>query len=222
MIGPDRSKWRTDVPHFSAVRYRNVYRGIDLVYYGRQRQLEYDFIVNPGAHPGAIRLAFEGVESLRVDSHGDLLLATASGETRFHKPVVYQESDGVRRSVEGRYRLHRANQVRFEVAEYRKDLPLVIDPVLSYSTFLGGTASEQANAIAVDSTGNAYVTGWTTSTDFPTTSGTLDTTNDGNQDIFISKLNASGTALLFSTFLGGVNFHKALLTGARRHCHRSA
>jgi uncharacterized repeat protein (TIGR01451 family) len=210
--GKDPKQWHTHIPTYAKVKYEKVYPGIDLIYYGNQRQLEYDFIVAPGADPKAVRLAFEGADKLNIDAQGDLLLHMAGGDMRLHKPLVYQEIDGKRREIDGRYLLHRGKdkakvQVGFRVAAYDKDQPLIIDPVLTYSTFLGGSDYETATSIAVDSAGNAYVTGITLSTDFPTTLGALDTSHNGSpgfpRDVFVTKLNAAGSGLVFSTYLGG-------------------
>lgn len=190
-IGRDRSKWRTNVPTYAKVHYRDVYPGIDLVYYGSQRQLEYDFVVAPGVDPKKIVLGFKGAEKLEIDAQGDLVLRATGGDIRQHKPVVYQEINGVKREIEGSYVRKGANRVGFQIAAYDRGHPLVIDPVvLSYSTYLG--SNDQGFAIAVDLSGNAYVTGITNSTRLPTGS-----------DAFVTKLNAEGSALVYSTYLGG-------------------
>jgi hypothetical protein len=189
LIGNDPKKWRTDVPHYARVKYERVYPGIDLVHYGNQQQLEYDFIVAPGAKPEAIRLSFEGAEGMEIDAQGDLVLHTAAGEIREHKPAVYQEIAGVRQTIAGSYLLRSENEVGFAVAQYDTSKPLVIDPVLSYSTYLGGSGSESGAGIAVDGAGNAYVTGSTSSADFPTTPGTLP--RGGNQDAFVAKIDST-------------------------------
>jgi len=199
-VGRDRSKWHTNVPTYAKVQYGNVYPGIDLVYYGNQRQLEYDFVVAPGADPKKIVLGFKGADKLEIGPEGDLVLHAGGGNIRQHRPVIYQEIDGIRRKIAGSYVRKGANRVGFQVAAYDTTRPLVIDPVLSYSTFLGGGSGF---AIAVDATGAAYVVGGTGSADFPTTPGAFDTSFNGGDDVFITKLNAAGSALVYSTFLGG-------------------
>src|SRR5258706_1049861 len=216
-VGKDRSKWRTNVPTYAKVQYRNVYPGIDLVYYGNQRQLEYDFVVAPGADPKKIVLGFKGAKKLQIDAQGELVLHASGGDIRQHKPVVYQDIDGVRHEFAGSYVRKGANRVGFKLAAYDATRPLVIDPVvLSYSTYLGGSGDEDANrqgGIAADAAGNAYVTGTTRSTDFPTTSGAFQPTHTGgafvSHDAFVTKLNSTGSALIYSTYLGGNGFISA-------------
>ncbi len=204
--GNDPAKWRTNVTTYSRVRYRNIYRGVDLIYYGsNQRQLEYDFVVAPGANPSAITLSFEGADGLKLNERGDLTISTAGGEVIERAPIVYQEVDGRRRALSGRYVRRAARRVGFEVADYDPRIPLIVDPVLVYSTYLGGSGNDQSYAIAADSSGNAYVAGATNSANFPTTAGAFDTSYPGGDDAFVTKLNASGTALIYSTYLGGIN-----------------
>ena len=174
------------------MQYRDVYPGIDLVYYGNQRKLEYDFVVAPGADPQSIVLDFKGVERLEIDAQGELVLHAAGGALRQHKPVIYQDVDGIRREIAGGYVMKNAHQIAFEVAAYDKTRPLVIDPVLVYSTYLGGSGNDEAWSIAVDSLGSAYVTGTTSSTNFPSTPGSFQSAfGGGRADILVTNLSRS-------------------------------
>ncbi len=224
-IGNDPAKWRTNVPTYAKVKYQNVYRGIDLVYYGNPQQLEYDFVVAPGADPKAISLDVAAIRSSsdggrrargvdqkrRIDANGDLVIQAGEDEVRLHKPVVYQTAanrgaeGSPRHFVDGHYLLKGDDRVSFEVASYDPRKTLVIDPVLVYSTYLGGSNVDEGSGIAVDSAGNAYVTGLTGSVDFPTASP-LQASSGGQQDAFVAKLNPGGSALLYSTYLGGGTF----------------
>jgi hypothetical protein len=202
-IGDDPNKWRTNVSNYSKVKYHDVYPGIDLIYYGNQGQLEHDFVVAPGTDSKVILLAFRGARKMSLNSDGDLVLGTKDGEVQLKKPHVYQKLNGEEQTVAARYVMKRKDRVGFEVAEYDRRQPLVIDPVLSYSTYLGGSGSDYPTGIAVDPSGNAYVTGTTGSTNFPTTSGAFQTTLVGSLDTFVTKLNPTGSALVYSTYLGG-------------------
>ena len=218
-IGRDPAKWRTDAPTYSKVRYEQVYPGIDLVFYGNQRQLEYDFVLAPGSNPDAIRLAIEGADRTSTDpASGDLVLQAAGEEIRFHKPVVYQPevAGQPRQEVDGRFLVSK-NQVTFAVGAYDHARTLVVDPVLAYSTFLGGSGEDYVTSVTTDKSGNAYIAGYTCSTNFPTTAGSYRPTQpvhgpntscngvlaNSGSDAFVTKLNAAGTALVYSTYLGG-------------------
>jgi photosystem II stability/assembly factor-like uncharacterized protein len=201
-IGNDPKKWRTGVRSYSSVRYRSVYRGIDLVYHGDQGKLEYDFKLAPGADFRAIRLAFQGAVRMNIDKNGELVLSTSSGEVRHRKPIAYQEVNGIRRKIAGRFVRRGRSQFGFAIARYDAWQPLVIDPVLDYSTYLGGSDDDAGNAVAVDGDGNAYVSGYTYSMDFPTANA-FQPFSTGTGDAFVTKLNAAGTALIYSTYLGG-------------------
>lgn len=206
LIGKDPTKWHTNVPTFAKVRYQEIYPAIDLVYHGDQRQVEYDFIVGAGADPNSIALELEGAGKLEVDAEGNLVLHTGGGTIRQKKPFVYQEVHGMRREIPASYVLRSSHQARFRVGAYDPGRALVIDPVLFYSTYLGSSGYEAGRAIAVDTSGNAYVTGETSSTTFPTTSGAFETSFRGGSvfgDAFVSKLNPTGSALVYSTYLGG-------------------
>jgi hypothetical protein len=208
-LGNDPKKWRTNIPHFSKVRYRETYPGIDLVYYGNPRQLEYDFVISPGADPETITLAFEGVDRLEIDNAGNLILRVAGGHLIQRAPVINQDIHGARQTATGRYVIRDKNRVGFHVASYDAARPLVIDPVLVYSTFLGGSAGDVGKSIAMDGSGNAYVTGSTASVNFPVfpNPGAFQTAlaGAGFSDAFVTKLNTTGTALVYSTYLGGGN-----------------
>jgi len=200
-IGSDPQKWRTDLPTYARVKYSQIYPGVDLLYYGNQRELESDFIVAAGGKPGVIALGVEGAKAVSLDTRGNLVMQTTDGEVCLEKPVAYQESNGVRSGVAARYRLD-GRRVGFTLGEYDQTKPLVIDPVLVYSTYLGGTALINANGIAVDSGGNAYVTGSVSFGSF-TTTGAFQTSLNGQSNALVTKLNADGSAVIYSTYIGG-------------------
>ena len=271
LLGSDPSAWRTNVLHYAGVVYEEIYPGIALVFYGHEGRLEHDFIVSPAADPSTIQVLYDGVERLEVDEAGDLILVTKAGWLRQKKPRVYQDIDGKRQFVRGGYVLRAENEIKFDVANYNPDVPLVIDPVLwdfqfggsgaerifgigvdaagntyysgftsstdfpvggaaipkaaygggvfdgfvaklaadasqfLYTTYLGGSFGDSATALAVDRAGNAYVTGFTQSPNFPTTPGAHQTILGGSGDAFVSKLDPNG-ALVYSTFIGGSGF----------------
>ncbi len=210
--GTDRTRWRTNVPQFGKLRYSEVYSGIDLVFYGQRNVLEYDFVVRPGADTGSIGLVFEGAGTLRLDAAGGLRLSTRGGEIVHRKPVAYQLRNGQRRAVDARYRLA-GNTVRFELGPYDRALPLVIDPVLQYSTYLGGStpvnaAADAAYAVALDANDNIYVVGRTVAADFPL-KDEIQGTNNGSGDAFIIKLDPAGQEILYATYLGGTSLEYA-------------
>jgi hypothetical protein len=209
-VGGDRTKWHTDIPSYAAVRYQGIYPGVDVLFYGREQRLEYDFVVAPGADPKAIALGISGARKLQIDSRGDLVMSVPGGKVTLQKPLIYQEVNGERREIAGNYAIAGDRQVRFAVAKYDHTQPLTIDPILNYSTFLGGsgtgTLGDSAFGIALDAAGDAYLAGQTFSTDFPQMNAALttppsDIAADGTA--FVSELSPDGSALLYSTYLGG-------------------
>jgi hypothetical protein len=204
-LGNDATKWRTNVPTYAKVHCQDVYAGVDLVYYGDQGRLEYDFVIAPRAEPKAIKLRFEGAGKPEVDAAGNLVLRLAAGEVVQHAPRIYQEIDGGQRAVQGGY-VVAGEEVGFQVAAYDATKPLVIDPYLVYSTFLGGRLFDQGQRIAVDAEGNACVVGYITqSIDFPTENPFQPEHGGGFNfyDLFVTKFDASGGSLIYSTYLGG-------------------
>ena len=204
--GVDRSAWIRDIPRYGTVEYAEIYPGIDLRYHANQRQLEYDFILAPGANAEEIRLRFVGVEDCRLAATGDLLLRLSAGQEplRFRAPVAYQEFAGRRVIIASAYRLLTHDSVGFQLGPYDRDHPVVIDPILDYGSYLGGTGNDTANGIALGSGGEIYVTGYTSATDFPATTGAYDEDHNGDNDVFVAKLNAAGSALVYATYIGGL------------------
>jgi hypothetical protein len=201
-IGNDPAKWRRNVPTYKRAYFKNIYPGIDVVYYGKQRELEYDLVVAAGANPKLIRFSIEGADQIRLDKTGRLLLSLKHGEISLNNPVIYQlNEDGSRREVKGVYVVG-GNEVRFKLERYDSSKTLIIDPVLSYSTLLGSGSNDSAAGIAVDSQGSAYVTGTTDSISFPTTAGAFKATTT-RPGAFVTKLDPTGSTLVYSTYLNG-------------------
>ncbi|HEY6337262.1 MAG TPA: SBBP repeat-containing protein [Candidatus Sulfotelmatobacter sp.] len=211
MIGRDPSKWRVGVRTFRKVKYENVYPGIDLVFYGTGREVEYDLVVHPWADPNRIELSIDGETSATIEKDGALALATRGGPIRFKAPVIYQEMSEGRQSVRGHFTLTSTPDSRkkltFAVEPYDHSRTLVIDPVLDYSTYLGGSANDWADAIAVDNAGNAYIAGVTASLNFPVTANAVFPVNGGCDyncyDAFVAKISTTGNELEYATYLGG-------------------
>jgi hypothetical protein len=203
-VGADASKWLQNVPNYGAVTYHSVYPGIDVQFHGdSQRELEYDFVVAPGADLSRVRVKWQGAQSVTTDGQGDLLIVTGSGRTLTQRPpVLFQTSAGVTTTVSGAYVLNADGTVGFAAQGYDRTRELVVDPSLVYSSYLGGSGDDKAYAVAVFQDGSAYVTGSTTSNDFPTGSA-LHGSYAGSTDVFVTKMNPSGTGIAFSTFLGG-------------------
>ncbi len=202
------SQWRTNVANFAEVMERNIYRNIDLRYYGNQRRLEYDFLVHPGAAVNTIAMRVDGASRLRVLPNGNVAVYAGNRTLSLHAPLVYQRIHGRLQQVSARYELAN-NELHFKVGAFDHAHTLVIDPSVVYSTFLGGSGNDQAAGIAVDASGNAYVVGQTASTNFPV-SGALQGSLAGNVDAFVTKLNASGTGVVYSTYLGGSSIDQAI------------
>ncbi|HVE72582.1 MAG TPA: SBBP repeat-containing protein [Thermoanaerobaculia bacterium] len=198
-VGNDRRGWRTGVPSYRRVRYDDVWPGVDLVWHGTQNALEYDFVVAPGVDPSKIRLTVDGAKRLRLDPSGNLIAETAAGDVVQHAPVLYQDGANGRTPVAGKYVLRGKKDVGFAIGSYDPTRTLVIDPVLEYSTYLGGLLNEEAFGVAIDAQANAYVTGPTDSLDFPRADGL---TVEKDALVFIAKLNADGSDLVYSTFIG--------------------
>jgi hypothetical protein len=200
-IGNDPSRWRTSVPNFARARFAAIYPGIDLVYYGNQGRVEYDWLVSPGADPLIIGVKFEGHDRLRIDRRGDLVIKLGEHEYRHGRPFAYQEIDGKRIEIACRWALQ-GKKAGFRLGAYDRTRQLVIDPPLIYSTYLGGNGLDFANALAIDSSGNTYITGGAQSANFPTTNPYQNSLR-GAEDAFVVKISANGTDKIFSTYLGG-------------------
>jgi len=203
-IGKDKSKWRSNIQTSRAVLYKELYPNIDLKVYGIEKQIEYDFVVKPGGEVSDIGFEYKGAEERRIDEDGNLVIKTKFGELKHAKPVCYQVIGGERVEIRAEFKRKEDNAYGFQVKEYNKNYELIIDPlVLVYSTFLGGSGADSGRSIAVDSTGSIYVAGFTSSRDFPTKNSIQGSYAGGKDDAFITKINASGTDLVYSTYLGG-------------------
>ncbi len=212
-IGKDPKQWKTDIPIYTAVVYKEIYKGIDIKFYGNNQQLEYDIIIKPGADLSKVRFSYEGIKALQVTKDGDLEIVLKEGKIIQKKPYIYQEIDGKRTLVNGEFKILKPTATLqfasnnfsygFDIASYDKKHPIVIDPVLVYSTYLGGSDSESGWDIAVDTHGNAYITGYTYSINFPTVPPSYGTQIGGTTDAFVAKIDASGTNLVYSTYIGG-------------------
>jgi protocatechuate 3,4-dioxygenase beta subunit len=210
MIGQNPELWRRDVPSYSAVLCRNLYRGIDLLYYGNQQQLEYDYRVKANADPSRIRFSIDGAKRMSLNKEGDLIITLPSGERVIQRrPVAYQTIEGGRKEVACSYLIRNGRDVRFRLGSYDHARDLTIDPLLTYSTLVGGSSYDTATGIGVDSTGAVYVTGYTESVNFPGATGNFQPALSSGQDAFIFKLNAAGSALVYATYLGGSGYDRA-------------
>jgi hypothetical protein len=204
--GNNPAVWRVGIPNYAKVRYEGIYPGVDLIFYGNRRALECDFVVAPGSDPRRIRLQIEGSEHTKMGPDGRIVITKSTTDVHLEPPYIYQDKNGVRETVLGSYYLAKKHEVGIRLRRYDTSRPLVIDPVLSYSTFLGGTGGAGAFSVFVDSQGNAYVAG-SAQADFPTTPGVVKPVFGGggqfNTNAFVSKLNPSGNSLVYSTYLGG-------------------
>src|SRR5215813_3472528 len=206
LIGNEPDQWHTDIPNYARVEYGEIYPGINLAFYGTQQALEYDFIVAPGADPDNITISVEGAESIELEDNGDLVMRVGEEKVYHRSPLTYQDDRSVaagRRSVRSRYVLKGGNQIGFAVENYDASKPLVIDPVIDFSTFFGGVGSDEGFAIAIDNQKNVYVTGTTYSNNFNTFAPLQTINRGGKYDAYVTKINAAGTALVYSTYLGG-------------------
>lgn len=201
-FGNDPKLWRTNVPNFAKVRYRALYPGIDLLFYGNSGQLEYDLILAPHARPESVRMRFDGARRLALEASGDLRIETASGVLWQKVPAIYQERAGNRRPVSGRYVVE-GKRVRFALDGYDPSLGLVIDPVLVYATYFGGTGDDTPGALAVDAAGNSYIAGYTVSANYPASPASAASVPHGGEDVFVTKLDPTGQRVLYSVLLGG-------------------
>jgi hypothetical protein len=209
------SDWRTDISNFGQVRTDEIYEGVDMVWYGKEQGgVQYDFIVAPNAAPDQIEWEIKGASDVSITPEGELLIKTEYGEIRQNKPFSYQDIEGSRREIESRFHLEQSkiknqkSKIKFTMGEYDRTKPLTIDPSVNlsrpaFSTLIGGPINDQGNAIALDGSGNIFVTGKVPSPTFPTTAGTFDTTHNGMDDVFVTKLNPTASSLIYSTFIGG-------------------
>ncbi len=217
--GNNPANWRKNIPTFSRVRYENIYSGIDLIYYMTSRKLEYDFILAPNANPSSIAFRFAGYQRIELDVKGNLILHTADGKMYLHKPACYQETSNGRKYVEGRYVFKSNGNIGFVLGEYDRSKALIIDPVLTYCTYFGGTGTDASADITTDDEGNIYVTGSTASADLDT-EGAYAGHNSGF-DAFVLKLNPAGTRIIYCTYIGGSGADNAsgiAVTGEKKVC----
>jgi Beta-propeller repeat len=206
--GNSPSAWLTQIPNFSRVAYMGVYPGVDVFFYGDHRQIEHDFVISPGADYRQIRVRLDGAQRLVLRADGSLALATSAGDLIFKAPQIYQYKNDRKVAIAGRYSLRAPDEFGFELGKYDRTRPLVIDPVLAYSTYLAGSSVDVGTAIAVDQAGSAYVTGYTFSPDFPVQNPEQGSCSNSCSapDVFVTKFNPTGSALIYSTYVGGSSY----------------
>ena len=205
LIGNEPARWQTGVATFARVEVGRLYPGVNLTYYGNQRQLEYDLAIAPGADPGVIAIRFDGADGISISPAGELVLNLGDNEIRQPGPVIYQMVNGARREISGGYKIVDAHTVAFAIGNYNHNLPLVIDPILSYSTYFGGTADDIAWNVAVDAGGYVYVAGETLSAQLATVGAFQGSYAGGPYlgDTFVAKFSNDGSNLVYCTYLGG-------------------
>ncbi|MEM2146013.1 MAG: SBBP repeat-containing protein, partial [Candidatus Jordarchaeaceae archaeon] len=199
-IGNDPKKWASFVGLYEEVRVEGIYSGIDQRWYFDGNSIRYDYIVHPGADYRQIKLSFEGEYNVFIKDN-ELYFTTRFGEVKQAELLVYQEENGVKEVLQSKW-VERGGKISFEIEDYNPEKAIIIDPLV-YSTYIGGSQDDVVYSIAIDANGNAYVAGYTYSTDYPTTSGAYDQTYNNYQDVFVTKLNSTGSSLLYSTFIGG-------------------
>jgi hypothetical protein len=202
-IGNDSSKWYTGLARYGRIAYESVYPGVDLAYHGDANKLEFDFVLAPQSDPAAIAFTLSGAQGVDIDATGNLVVRASSGDVVFHKPMAYQRQEDGRETVDARFVLRGANQVGFQLGSYDRGRQLVIDPSVNFATYLGGKEEDDGYGIALDGSGNAYITGQTESTNFPTKGGIAPNHNSGSFDVFVTELSADGSTLIYSTYIGG-------------------
>jgi hypothetical protein len=208
-LGNEPARWRTNVPLFGKIRYRSVYKNVDLLYYGSRKQLEYDFVVRPGGEARSIRFSIDGASRAEIEPRGDLLMQAGSKRAALDPPIAYQIIGNQRQEVAAHFVAISGRRFGIQVAHYNHKIPLIIDPVLAYSTYLGGSDDEGIFGIGFDRDGNIYVAGETSSLNFPQRGG-VQRQVGGNYDAFVSKFDHRGARLIYSTYLGGTNFDHAV------------
>jgi hypothetical protein len=208
-LGSDPAKWRTNVPLFGRVRYPSVYKNVDLEYYGTESQLEYDFVIKPGGDPKSIHFSLEGARQAKIERSGDLTVRVGNTQFALRKPIAYQIAGPIKNQVTAQFVPYGRGGFGIQVGDYDRRLPLIVDPILDYSTYLGGSADEGIFGIGFDEEENIYVAGETSSIDFPSKDA-IQKHLGGSYDVFVSKFDRTGTRLIYSTFLGGSGFDHAI------------